>query len=342
MTSPYDIEEIFPDDAAGQVRLPRRQAGNSPQGLAVTLLADYTLRTRAWLPSAAIVALLAEAGVSQAGARTAISRLARRGVLEGSRQGRNSSYRLTRAAASDLSAGGRAILAAADTWDQQWTLIAFSLPQGEVTQRRGLRNHLRWLGYAPLYDGLWISPHDLTDKARTQLSRLTFGATTVFRARHVELDATIRRNPLDAWDTTAITRHYESFIRHWSPLPPRIQTSRITGAEAVRARTEIMDTYRRLPVLDPRLPLQLLPTGWLREPARNLFTAVYDGLATPAQDHVWAVASRFTADSLAGIEAHTVADLLGGLQDTDGSDETVSEPNTVSRGAVTASPDQGP
>src|SRR4051812_40419459 len=62
VTSPYDIDEIFPQDAADPVRLPRRQAGNSPQGLAVTLLADYTLRSRAWLPSAAIVALLAEAG----------------------------------------------------------------------------------------------------------------------------------------------------------------------------------------------------------------------------------------------------------------------------------------
>jgi phenylacetic acid degradation operon negative regulatory protein len=59
VTTPFDIEEIFPEDAAESVRLPRRQAGSSPQGLAVTLLADYTLRTRARLPSAAIVALLA-------------------------------------------------------------------------------------------------------------------------------------------------------------------------------------------------------------------------------------------------------------------------------------------
>src|SRR4051794_7828277 len=98
VTSPFDIEEIFPEDAAGSVRLPRRQAGSSPQGLAVTLLADYTLHTRAWLPSAAIVALLAESDVSHAGARAAISRLARRGVVESSRQGRHSSYRLTEAA----------------------------------------------------------------------------------------------------------------------------------------------------------------------------------------------------------------------------------------------------
>jgi phenylacetic acid degradation operon negative regulatory protein len=314
VTSPYDIEEIFPDDA---VRLPRRQSGNSPQGLTVTLLADYTLRTRAWLPSAAIVALLAEAGVSHAGARTTISRLARRGVLEGSRQGRNSSYRLTTAAALNLAAGGRAIVAAAvddEPWDHRWTLIAFSVPQDEVAQRRELRTRLRWFGCAPLYDGLWISPRDLTDKARAQLAGLALGAMTVFRARHVDLGGSSGRDPLDAWDTAAIARHYEDFLRRWQPLLPDIHASRITGVGAVRARTEVMDTYRRLPILDPRLPLGLLPPGWPRRAARDVFAAVYDGLAGPAQDHVRAVASRFTSDPLTDVQAHTFADILGGLQ----------------------------
>ncbi|MFI5896091.1 PaaX family transcriptional regulator C-terminal domain-containing protein [Actinoplanes sp. NPDC051513] len=315
MTSPYDIDEIFPQDAAGPVRLPRRQAGNSPQGLTVTLLADYTLRSRAWLPSGAIVALLAEAGVSEAGARTAISRLARRGVLEGHRRGRRSSYRLTPAAAAFLVVGGSAIVSPAGTrpWDEQWTLIAFSLPQEEGTLRRGLRSQLRWMGYAPLYDGLWISPHDVSEKTKSRLAELTLGTLTVFRARHVELDAAIRRNPLDAWDTADIARQYESFIRRWTATLPRAVAGQIIGADAVRARTEVMDTYRRLPILDPQLPARLLPPGWLREPARNLFTAVYDGLAEAAQDHVRAVASRYAEGKLAGIGAHTVADLVTGF-----------------------------
>ncbi|WP_447007230.1 PaaX family transcriptional regulator [Saccharothrix isguenensis] len=328
MTSPYDIEEIFPDDA---VRLPRRQSGNSPQGLTVTLLADYTLRTGARLPSAAIVALLAEAGVSHAGARTTISRLSRRGVLEGSKQGRNSSYRLTPAAALNLAAGGRSIVAATaadEPWDHRWTLIAFSLPQDEVVQRRELRSRLRWFGCAPLYDGLWISPHDLTDKTTAQLAELASGAMTVFRARHVELGDSTGRNPLDAWDTTAITHHYEAFIRRWRPLLPDIRASRITGIEAVRARTEVMDTYRRLPILDPRLPLVLLPPGWPREPARDLFTAVYDGLAGPAQGHVRAVVGRFTTDPPTDVQAHTVAEMLVGLH---GAWEPLAEPGTAHR-----------
>jgi phenylacetic acid degradation operon negative regulatory protein len=192
-------------------------------------------------------------------------------------------------------------------------VIAFSLPQQEGAQRRGLRNQLRWLGYAPLYDGLWISAQDLTGKARTELARLSPGAMTVFRARHVEVGGTIHRAPLQAWDTAAIARHYEDFIERWRLLPARLPGGLVEGAEAVRARTEVMDSYRRLPILDPHLPLELLPPGWLREPARDLFVAVYDGLAAIAQDHVRAVAARFTDGPVSGIQAHTVADLASGL-----------------------------
>jgi phenylacetic acid degradation operon negative regulatory protein len=315
--SPFDIEEIFPDETTRSVRLPRRQSGPAPQGLTVTLLADYTLRTRAWLPSAAIVALLAESGVGPAGARAAISRLARRGVLEGSRHGRHSSYRLTRAAALNLSVGGRWVVSSAarsDAWDELWTLIAFSLPQEEGTQRRALRGQLRWLGYAPLYDGLWISPHDLTKPASARLAQLSLGALTVFRARHVDIDAFTRRDPISAWDIKAIADQYESFIRQWRPLLHRIRSGHIGGAKAVRARTEVMDTYRRFPVLDPHLPIGLLPPGWLREPARDVFAAVYDGLAVPAQEYVKAIAARFADGAPSDIESHTTADLRAGIR----------------------------
>ncbi|MFI6165057.1 PaaX family transcriptional regulator [Micromonospora sp. PTRAS2] len=314
MASPFSIEEIYPDDGR-PLRLPRRQAGNSPQGVAVTLLADYTLRARAALPSAAIVALLAEAGVSTAGARTAISRLARRGVLEGSRQGRRSAYRLSPLAAANLAAGGNWIVAstaAAVPWDGRWTIVAFSLPQERSAQRRALRGQLRWLGYAPLYDGLWISPHDLTPKARAHLAELTPGAVTVFRGRQAALDALGHRAPVDAWDIDVISRHYQAFLRRWTPLLPRVRSGRIDGAAAVRARTEVMDTYRRFPVLDPQLPLELLPTGWPRQRARELFAAVYDGLAAPAERHVRAVVARFADGAQPGIAAHTTADLLAG------------------------------
>ncbi|WP_407562231.1 hypothetical protein [Streptomyces sp. 184] len=143
----------------------------SPQGLGTTLITDYTLSTRAWLPSVATVDLLGEFGVSNGAARATISRLARRGVLKGRREGRHSAYRLTDAAAANPSNGGRVIAAfgaGTDSWDSWWTLVAFSMPQEKSTQRRAVREHLRWRSYAPLYDGVWVPPRQLT----TQEQRL--------------------------------------------------------------------------------------------------------------------------------------------------------------------------
>jgi phenylacetic acid degradation operon negative regulatory protein len=312
VVNPYEIEEILPDLASGSVRLPRRQSGNSPQGMAMTLIADYTARTRAWLPSAAIVALLGEAGVTSAGARTAISRLGRRGVLENRRDGRYSSYRLTEAAAGELISGGAWIAgfaAGADSWDGTWTLVAFSMPQEENGHRRALREQLRWLGFGLLFDGLWISPDTLNPFVEDRLRAFDVGAMSVFRARHVELTSTSTRDPLDAWDVAAIARQYETFIQRWKPLLPRVRAGRITGAAAVRTRTEVMDTYRRFPFLDPQLPLALMPAGWPRARARELFVAVYDGLAKPAQEHVRTVVARFADAPDPGIRAHTTRDL---------------------------------
>jgi len=308
VVSPYEIEEIFPEVAGG----PRRPASSTAQGLTTTLMADYTVRTRGWLPAAAMVVLLGESGVTSGGARTAMSRLARRGVLESCRDGRTSSYRLTGAAAADLLAGGAWIArsgAATPAWDGHWTLVAFSLPQEEHARRRTLRGELRWLGFAPLYDGLWVSPDTLNPTVRDRLTTVTLGTMTVFRASHVELATTANRDPIDAWDIDAIAQNYEMFIRQWRPLLSRVRGGRITGPAAVQARTEIMDAYRRIPLLDPRLPVELMPAGWPRIQAHEIFVEVYDGLAGPAQEHVRTVATRFAGHPPADVRAHTVAEM---------------------------------
>jgi phenylacetic acid degradation operon negative regulatory protein len=314
---PYDITRIFPGEDASSVRLPRRQAGSSPQDLTLTLLADYTVLTGAWLPSGAIVALLVESGLTEAGARTAISRLARRQVIERRQQGRFSSYRLNEDVAAHLSAGGVRIASygvGAETWDGSWTVFAFSMPQEEIKKRRELRRALQWLGFAPLYDALWISPHELDADARDDLISADARTSTVFRARQVELATMGERHPIDAWDLPAIAEQYMTFIRYWTSLLPRVRAGEISGHEAVRLRTEVMDTYRRFCTIDPQLPTALLPAGWPRRAARDVFTAVYDGMADIAEEHVRTVARAHAGGSSPEIRANTVADLLAGAR----------------------------
>ncbi|KOG31560.1 PaaX family transcriptional regulator [Streptomyces resistomycificus] len=312
------LEEIFSGDGDGAEPMrPRRwQAGGSPAGLAVTLIADYTFPVRAWLPAAAIVALLGEFGVADGTARTTISRLARRGVLEGARQGRYSSYRLTREAAVDLWSGGGSIATFTtqpDSWDGWWTLVAFSVPEQESTRRRALRTALRWRGFAPLYDAVWASPHPLTPKGLVELADLALGAVSVFRARQVDLETEANRNPVEAWDLAGIAEQYEIFIRRWSGSLPGISAGAVTGADAVHARTEVMSTYRHFPVLDPLLPVDLLPADWPRSRAREICVAVYDGLAHPAQEHVRSVVARFVDGPHPDVRAHTIAGMSAGI-----------------------------
>jgi phenylacetic acid degradation operon negative regulatory protein len=317
VVSPFELEEIFQDVTDQSAREMRRPVRGSPQGIAVTLIADYTLRNNAWLPATALLTLLGDFGVTHAAARMAISRLVRRGVLDSRRQGRYSSYQLTAQAADELSVGGIGIADFAvepDSWDGFWTFVTFSMPKEETTLRSALRVRLRWNGYAPLYDGVWVSPQPLTTRERADLAAVASGAITVVRAQHLPLDTETDRSPVEAWDIDAIAEHYEAFIRQWSAVLPGITDGSITGAEAVRARTEVMDTYRRFPTIDPQLPAKLMPTGWPRGHAREMFVAVYDGLAGLAQEHVRAVAAGAAHGTQLGIQAHTVAEMHAGIR----------------------------
>jgi phenylacetic acid degradation operon negative regulatory protein len=139
---------------------------------------------------------------------------------------------------------------------------------------------------------------------------------TVFRTEQIPLPAA--RNPLDAWDIDAIAAEYDGFVEQWRPVLRQTTSGSLHGAEAVWARTQIMDSYRRFVALDPWLPSRLMPPGWARAAARETFATVYDGLAGPALEHVHQVIRSHTADPLARIRTeirtHTVADLHDGLR----------------------------
>jgi phenylacetic acid degradation operon negative regulatory protein len=68
-----------------------------------------------------------------------------------------------------------------------------------------------------------------------------------------------------------------------------------------------MDAYRHIPLLDPQLPTDLLPSGWPRARVRDLFVAIYDGLAEQAELHVLAVVGQAAHRPSPSIRAHTVA-----------------------------------
>ena len=141
--------------------LPRFQSGFPPQHVLLTLIGEYGLHIGDPIPSASLVLILGEFGVTQAGARAAIARLARRGILVPTRSGRTTAYAMTERCAWMVAEGRRLTLeftGAMRSWDGRWTLVSYSIAQERRAQRALLRTRLRWLGFAPMQDGLWVSP----------------------------------------------------------------------------------------------------------------------------------------------------------------------------------------
>ena len=276
----------------------------------MTLLADYGLRTRVWIPSGAIVELLGEFGVTPGGARAAISRLARKGMLESSRKGRLTAYRLAPDAAAGLAIGGAAIAAlpsSAESWDGRWTLVAFSLPEAGDAPRRALRQRLRWLGFAPLYDGTWVSPRPVAEQARQELDSLGLQDLTIFTA---EAQPGAARPPIAAWHLDDVAATYRLFVSDHDPLRAKIRSGQVSAAEALLARTSIMDRWRAFPGIDPDLPLHELPHHWPRPAAYALFVEVYDALGPLAAIRVRQLVHRHSPELAELITFATTDDLL--------------------------------
>lgn len=309
------LSEVTGPERNGEVDLPRSQAGRPPQHLLVSLLADYCPRRSAYLSSAALVTLAGDFGVTATSARAALSRLARRGVVEQSRRGRRTFYALSRDAAQVLTWGSRRLVAFAgdaENWDGSWTVVAFSMPEDRRGVRHLLRSRLRWQGFAPLYDGMWVSPRSGAAEAAEAVEGLGAPAVTVLRVGEVVATGAGTRVPLQAWDLDEIAAGYRQFMDRLTPVVQRLRCGDVAAGEALVARTQAVDTYRRFPGLDPQLPMRLMPAGWPRVQARELFTEAYDWLGPLAETRVRQLVAERDPQLVPLVSHQKTADLMRG------------------------------
>lgn len=270
----------------------------SPPSLLLTLLGDYWWGQEDPLPSAALVDLLADFGVSDVAARAALSRMVKRGLLVSTRNGRRTFYAMTPRAQQVMRRGAERIVAFGvddDGWDGRWSLVAFSVPEANRAAREALRTRLRWLGFAPLYDALWVSPRPHHAEALAELHDLGVTAATAFVAETPAV-AGASLAPESAWDVAELAERYRSFVATWEPTHAALGQGAIAPADALIKRTELMDEWRAFPGIDPDLPRKLLPADWPRQRARELFLDTYEALGAPASVRVRQVIAAYSPE----------------------------------------------
>lgn len=255
-----------------------------------TLFGEYLLeRTEAvWVGS--LIALLEPFGLTEGGVRTTLSRMAKKGWLSAERVGKHAVYALTAKGRRLLEEGQSRIFS--PSWDRPWSgtwiLLAYSIPQDERRARDRLRDRLAWLGFGPIGNGVWITPHDvkrdldaLTAELGLDDHLLSFDVSPLDGERTEDL---VSR----CWDLPGLDRRYADFTERWGPvrddLPPAPGAAEEEGfnERCFRLRFNLIHEFRRFPLEDPFLPRGLLPSPWSGDRASDLFRALYDDLVGPS------------------------------------------------------------
>ncbi len=257
--------------------------------LIVTIYGLYARSDGGWLSVAALIRLLGDLQVEEPAARSAISRLKRRGLLQSQRYGGSAGYQLSAEALEILREGDARIFrrqraALADGW----LLAVFSVPEAQRQRRHVLRSELARLGFGMVAPGVWITPAHPHDTTAGTLRRLGLDAyADLFHADHLAFgDPAVKIGGW--WDLAGLTRQYESFIRAHEPVLRRWQRGGpgAAGREAFADYTRVLTDWRRLPYLDPGLPAELLPDGWIGIGAAQAFFDLRALLEEPAREYV--------------------------------------------------------
>ncbi|GAA1851932.1 PaaX family transcriptional regulator [Asanoa iriomotensis] len=265
------------DDSGGR--------NQKPRALIVTVYGLYAREAGGWMSVASIIRLLAQCGVDEPAVRSAIFRLKRRGLLSASRVEGVAGYELSDDAREILREGDRRIFerqraAAGDGW----LLAVFSVPESKRDQRHVLRSRLAWLGFGTVSAGVWIAPAHLYDEAKETLERHGLDVyVELFRGDYLAF-ADAAERVAQWWDLPRLRALHEDFLLRYEPVARRRRT--VSDAEAFADYVNALTDWRRLPYLEPGLPLEALPADWNGVRSADTFFALHNRLADAAHRFV--------------------------------------------------------
>ena len=272
------------------------------QELIVTLYGLYARETGSFAV-ASLVALLADLGVESGAARSTVSRLKSKGMLERGTDPGPVSYSVSASVMDVFRADDDRIFAPERSRrGDPWALVVFSVPETERNRRYELRSELANLGFGFVAGGVAIAPSTVLDQAIERLrERDLMGYIDYFTAQYGDAqfgegDA-LRERVRHWWDLEGLDAQYAEFIddyagelERWQSKTSEVARLDETGhRDAFSTYVPLLTRWRRFPYRDPNIPLELLPAGWKAPRAKALFLELHGMLAAPAEHHARSV-----------------------------------------------------
>jgi phenylacetic acid degradation operon negative regulatory protein len=260
--------------------------GRQLQQLIVTICALYARGDRSSIAVADLIRLLEPLHVEESAARSALSRLKKRGVLISTRQNGGAAYRLDPHLEDVFREGDERIFAPRRaTPGERWLLVAFSVPETRRPLRHQIRRVLAGRGFGTVASGLWIAPEFVYDHLRRELEREGLAQFVEFFAAQPIGEAVAAR-VADWWDLGALAELYAGFRDAFEPVLSRWEPG--AGGDDDQAFADyvlLLTAWRRMPYLDPGLPADYLPADWEGLAAERLFARLHELLAPAAARH---------------------------------------------------------
>lgn len=270
--------------AATVGRAERRLAEAQPRELIVSLYGLYAREQPNWLSVASLVRLMSELGVDAPAVRSSVSRLKRRDTLRSLHIDGAAGYALSPSTLKVLRAGDDRIFNGRRAMiTDGWVLLVFSVPETERDRRHELRSYLSRLGFGTVTPGVWVAPSHVAAEAQDVLAgRGLDSYVDMFRADHLAF-GDVRAKVGQWWDLAELSARFAQFIAAYAPAARRRGVR--SDPAAFREYVPMLTAWRRLPYLDPGLPLGLLPARWNGVTASSVFARLDGRLREPARRH---------------------------------------------------------
>lgn len=279
MTTVPIKDDVADDDSAARAPQPRQ--------FIVTMYGLYSRSHDGWLSVRSVVNLLGLLEIDEPAVRSSISRLKRRGILHAERRDGVAGYSLSDEGMVILREGDQRIFSREPAkLADGWLIAAFSVPEAERHKRHLLRSQLSRLGFGTAAPGVWIAPARTEQIATELLRRLDLDSyADLFRADHVAF-GDLREKVRQWWDLDELQNLYSAFVaRHDSTLRSWPRRKVADEHRAFVDYVRLLTDWRRLPYLDPGLPLELLPSDWVGVRAADLFFTLKDRLEEAARHY---------------------------------------------------------
>lgn len=216
---------------------------------------------------AALVAMLVPLGISAPAVRTAVSRMVRQGWLTSVRLAGGPGYALTPRARSRLDEAAERIYRHGDPqWDGQWHIVVMER-LAERGRRARARAAMRYLGYAPLSEGTWVSPQASVE-LDSMLATERIAAQCFSAGYQGEAADLLSRS----WDLESLAAAYRNWLATAHELIA-VTDCDASDQELFAARSMLVHEWRKFLFSDPGLPAALLPANWPGRSAADFFHA---------------------------------------------------------------------